>query len=108
MWRRTYSQQGREGWKQILATIGNDLGSELAIVNHSLFGEGEMVAHHMTIHGHHNESTMPLLAGIEPTGKPAAWTFIHIWRVVEGKVVEHWACRDDVGLLAQLGAWPVN
>jgi hypothetical protein len=21
-------------------------------------------------------------------------------------VVEHWACRDDVGLLRQVGAWP--
>jgi len=31
-----------------------------------------------------------------------AWTFIHIWRVVDGTIVEHWACRDDLGLLEQL------
>jgi predicted SnoaL-like aldol condensation-catalyzing enzyme len=30
------------------------------------------------------------------------WTFIHIWRVVDGKIVEHWACRDDLGVLEQL------
>ncbi|MDQ3898225.1 MAG: ester cyclase, partial [Actinomycetota bacterium] len=29
-----------------------------------------------------------------------------IWRVEDGKLVEHWACRDDLGLLHQLGAWP--
>jgi len=33
---------------------------------------------------------------------PTAWTFIHIWRVADGIIVEHWACRDDMGLLEQL------
>jgi predicted ester cyclase len=98
--------QGREGWKQILATIAVDLGSDRTSTTHALFGEGELVAHHMTVHGHHQASTMPLLSGAEPSGKSVSWTFIHIWRVVDGMVVEHWACRDDVGLLAQVGAWP--
>jgi len=26
--------------------------------------------------------------------------------VVDGQIVEHWACRDDLGLLHQIGAWP--
>jgi hypothetical protein len=25
--------------------------------------------------------------------------------VADGSIVEHWACRDDVGLLAQVGGW---
>lgn len=33
-----------------------------------------------------------------------AWTFIHIWRVVDGQIVEHWACRDDMTLLEQHAA----
>ena len=45
---------------------------------------------------------MPLLAGTPASGRPAAWTFIHIWRVADGMIVEHWACRDDMGLLEQL------
>jgi len=48
---------------------------------------------------------MPLLVGAEVTYAPVGWTYIHIWRVVDG-IVEHWACRDDVGLLRQVGAWP--
>jgi lactoylglutathione lyase len=48
---------------------------------------------------------MPLLAGVEPTGKDVSWTYMHLWRVVDGQIVEHWACRDDVGLLRQVGAW---
>ena len=49
---------------------------------------------------------MPLLAGTAPTGVEVSWTFIHIWRVENGRIVEHWACRDDLGLLQQIGAWP--
>ena len=63
---------------------------------------GDQVAHHVTMNGTHNHSTMPLLTGIEPTGAPIAWTYIHIWRTDGERVVEHWACRDDMGLLAQL------
>jgi lactoylglutathione lyase len=100
------ARQGREGWKQIITTIRTDLGSDFSVEHHRLIAEGDLVAHHMTIHGHHQASTMPLLAGAEVTGTDVTWTYIHIWRVVGGRVVEHWACRDDVGLLRQVGAWP--
>jgi lactoylglutathione lyase len=98
--------QGREGWKQIIRTIEHDLGADLTVETHHLLADGELVTHHMTLHGRHQASTMPLLAGTEPTGEAVAWTYIHIWRVVDGRIVEHWACRDDVGLLRQVGAWP--
>lgn len=98
--------QGRGGLKQILATISNDLGEETTNDHHHLIAQGEFVVDHMTMHGRHKASTMPLLAGTEATGDPVEWTFIHIWRVVDGMAVEHWACRDDVGLLRQIGAWP--
>jgi predicted ester cyclase len=100
------ARQGREGWKQIIAMIETDLGGDLRIENHHLIADGELVAHHMTIHGRHQASTMPLLAGVDAAGGDVGWTYIHIWRVVDGQVVEHWACRDDVGLLRQVGAWP--
>ena len=45
---------------------------------------------------------MPLLADVPPSGRAATWTFIHIWRVADGMIVEHWACRDDMGLVDQL------
>lgn len=93
--------QGREGLRRILQIIENDLGP-LSVAQHHLIGEGELVAQHLTMHGTHRASTMPLLAGTRASGKPAAWTFIHIWRIAEGKIVEHWACRDDMGLLEQL------
>ena len=45
---------------------------------------------------------MPLLADTTVSGRPTAWTFIHIWRVADGMVVEQWACRDNLGVLDQL------
>jgi SnoaL-like polyketide cyclase len=49
---------------------------------------------------------MPLLAELTPTGNAVAWDFIHIRRIADGSIVEHSACRDDVGLLAQVGGRP--
>ena len=93
--------QGREGLKRILRTIDTDLGPVTA-EQHHLVGEGDIVAQHLTLHGTHRASTMPLLADAAVSGRPVTWTFIHIWRVVDGTIVEHWACRDDLGLLEQL------
>jgi predicted ester cyclase len=93
--------QGRDGLKRILRTIDDDLGP-VTVEQHHLIGEGNLVAQHVTMHGTHRASTMPLLADTPISGRPTAWTFIHIWRVVDGMVVEHWACRDDMGLLEQL------
>lgn len=98
-------RQGREGWKQIIAMIKDDLGT-YEIENHAFIADGDLVAHHMTMKGIHQASTMPLLTDVPVTGKPVTWTYIHIWRIADGKVVEHWVCRDDVGLLRQVGAWP--
>src|SRR5918997_1567956 len=67
-----------------------------------LVAEGDLAVQHVTLHGTHRASTMPLLADAPVTGRSAAWTFIHIWRVADGMLVEHWACRDDMGLLEQL------
>jgi predicted ester cyclase len=93
--------QGRDGLKAILRTIEVDLGPT-ELEQHHLIGEGDLVVHHVTLHGTHRASTMPLLAGVPAAGRSAAWTFIHIWRVADWMLVEHWACRDDMGLLDQL------
>jgi lactoylglutathione lyase len=93
--------QGRDGLREILRTIEADLGPT-DLEQHHLVSEADLVVHHVTLHGTHRASSMPLLAGTPPTSHAAAWTFIHIWRVADGMLVEHWACRDDLGLLEQL------
>lgn len=43
-------------------------------------------------------------AGVEPCGRSLEWDEIHIWRLRAGRLVEHWACRDDLAALRRLGA----
>ena len=40
---------------------------------------------------------------MQPTGKPFATTQSHWFRIADGKVMEHWANRDDLGIAIQLG-----
>jgi lactoylglutathione lyase len=97
--------QGRDGLRQTLAILDGDLDNPTATI-HRVVAQDDLVVVHLTMKGRHVASSMPLLAGLSPTGNAVAWDFIHIWRVADGAIVEHWACRDDVGLLAQVGGWP--
>ena len=44
-----------------------------------------------------------MFRGIAPTGRVVRWTGIRIFRIADGKIVEHWANWDDLSLLEQLG-----
>jgi steroid delta-isomerase-like uncharacterized protein len=64
--------------------------------------DGETVAVLGTMVGTHEGELM----GLAPTGKLVAAQQSHWFRVVDGKVTEHRAVRDDVGMMQQLGALP--
>jgi predicted ester cyclase len=44
--------------------------------------------------------------GMPATGKRATWNEIHIGRVVDGRVVEHWGIADLLNAFVQLGVIP--
>lgn len=44
--------------------------------------------------------------GIPATGTRATWTEIHIGRVANGRLVEHWGLVDQLGMMVQLGIIP--
>jgi predicted ester cyclase len=44
--------------------------------------------------------------GYPPSGKPATFMALEQLRVVDGQIVEHWACVDMFGALVQLGLLP--
>ena len=64
--------------------------------------EGDTVAVRGTMGGTHEGDLM----GIAPTGKRVAVQQTHWFRVADGKVAEHWAVRDDLGMIRQLGVMP--
>jgi predicted ester cyclase len=43
------------------------------------------------------------LTGIEPTNKTFSVQHIHMYRVQNGLITEHWANRDDILMMEQLG-----
>jgi len=63
------------------------------------FGDGDRVALRCTARGTHEGEFL----GRAPTGRSFAVQQIHLFRVRDGRIAEHWACRDDVGLMRQLG-----
>jgi len=46
--------------------------------------------------------------GIPPTGRQVSMTGVHVLRVQEGKIAEHWGSNDDLSLMRQLGAIPTE
>jgi predicted ester cyclase len=42
--------------------------------------------------------------GIDARGRRVEVDHIHVWRVAEGRLAEHWMVRDDLSMLHQLGA----
>lgn len=64
-----------------------------------MLGEGDLVAARWTTEG---TNTGPW-AGRPPTGRRARFLGVNIFRFRDGKVVELWNHRDDLGLMQQLG-----
>ncbi len=65
-----------------------------------IIAEGDRVAARWTTSGTH---TGPW-AGVQPTGKRVSFSGVNIFRLEDGKVVELWNHRDDLGLMDQIGA----
>lgn len=61
--------------------------------------EGDKVVTRGTFTGTHQGK----LQGLPPTGKHVTVSFIHIDRLVDGQIMEHWGQADMVGMLQQLG-----
>ena len=63
------------------------------------FGDQDRVAVRLITRGTHTGEFL----GTPPTGKRFQIEAIHLYRIHDGKVAEHWAKRDDLGLARQLG-----
>ena len=64
--------------------------------------EGDTVMTHKIFQGTHLGAFM----GAAPSGKPITFGVIDILRLENGKIVEHWAIQDRLGLMQKLGLLP--
>ena len=94
--------QGRAGlfsiWEKLWTAF-----PDLAWTCEDVVAEGDRVVCRMRMRG---SNTGPLRFARMPlpaTGRTIDSEAIHIFRVADGKIVELWAQRDEVGMLRQLG-----
>jgi predicted ester cyclase len=95
--------QGPEGLKETVSWLRGLWGPMRAEVEDVICEDDKVVAR-VIMHGHHVGEFL----GRPPTGKEFAAEQIHIWRFEDGKLIEHWSVRDDLGQALQLGLLPVG
>src|SRR2546429_1453723 len=66
-----------------------------------VIAEGDRVVESFTMTGTHTGAEF---LGLPPSGRQINVTGISIFRLANGKFVEHWANEDALGLVQQLGA----
>ena len=71
-----------------------------------VIAEGDRVACRVSMRGTNTGPIEFVRAPLPATGKPVSSEALHLFRVAGGKIVEHWAGRDDFGMLRQLGHAP--
>jgi predicted ester cyclase len=92
------SPPGPDGAKAVLRWLRGAF-DDLSYEVHDAFADGDRVAIRLTTRGTHTGEFM----GKPPTGKRFESDAIHLYRIESGKLAEHWAKRDDLGMAKQLG-----
>ena len=67
-----------------------------------MVAEGDRVAVRIEFTGTHDGDLM----GIAPTGKPVTIEIAMIYRIENGKIVDHWMLADQLTMLQQIGVIP--
>jgi len=92
---------GREGVKALARALRSAFPDFKVTIEHQI-AEGDLTVHHVSATG----TMKGDFAGMPASGKRARWEAIHISRLANGKVVEHWSVQDQLGMLQQLGFVP--
>jgi predicted ester cyclase len=91
----------REGLKQTVIDLKKAF-PDLHYTIEDVIEGGDRIVHRLTASG----TMKGDFAGMPATGKHATWTEIHIGRVVNGRLTEHWGVIDQLSMLIQLGVIP--
>ena len=96
-----FPAHGPEDVKRIVIMLRTML-PDLSIEIEAMVAEGDMVVSRYTATATDTVGYM----GMPPTGKKIRTAAVQLFRFENGKVVESWAVRDDLGTLRQLGHIP--
>jgi predicted ester cyclase len=92
--------EGREGLKQAFNIFWKATPGYHQIED--MIAEGDKVVTRLTAYGKHAGD----MFGIQATDNDLEMKAVAIHRVVDGQIVEHWSCKDELGFLQQLGVIP--
>jgi predicted ester cyclase len=92
-------KHGLESHKTIVALFRSSF-PDMHWTVEDVVAEGDRVVARTTMRGTHRGEFF----GLAPTGRPVVYPGIHVLRLADGKVAEHWGSNDDLGLMRQLGA----
>jgi steroid delta-isomerase-like uncharacterized protein len=96
-----FPARGPEDVKRIVAMLRGML-PDFHITVDAVIAEGDIVVSRYTATATDTVGYM----GMPPTGKAVRTPAIQMFRFANGKIVESWAARDDLGTLRQLGHFP--
>jgi predicted ester cyclase len=92
---------GFEGLRQV-GIMMNGAFPDVVVTEKDLIASGDKVVERSSAVATHVGSMM----GEKPTNKQVKWSEIHIYRVQDGKIREHWAEIAMMELLQQIGVLP--
>jgi steroid delta-isomerase-like uncharacterized protein len=94
-------EPGREGAKRAFS-LYQEVFPDLRYTIEEMIAEGDTVVTRVTFRGTHRGAFL----GIPPTNRQVSVPAVHVTRLVEGTIREHWSLMDDLGLMQQLGMVP--
>jgi steroid delta-isomerase-like uncharacterized protein len=94
--------QGRAGLVSICEKLWTAF-PDLTYTCEDVIADGDRVACRLRIRGTNSGPLLFTRMPLPATGKTMEYEAIHIFRVVDGRLAETWAQRDELGMLRQLG-----
>jgi predicted ester cyclase len=89
---------GRDGFRQMVSWLNAGF-ADLAITPQDIIASDNKVAVRTRFTGLH----VGMFQGVAPTQRTVDCEQIHIFRVENGMVAEHWMCMDELAAFSQIG-----
>ena len=101
---------GREGIRRVLKDIQQTF-PDAKLETIDVVAEGEWVVERGYFSGtHRGVGNLPvnggLLVGVAPTNRQFLVNHVHMYRMNDSKIVDHYGLRDDLGMMQKLGLLP--
>jgi predicted ester cyclase len=94
---------GREIWTVVKRWLDESFSQRTCDVMAAL-ADGDRIVVWFVAGAVHVGSGFPWLRGRPPSGQKVAWAQVHMFRVADGLLREHWAVRDDLRVLEAIDA----